>query len=109
MAHYSLGRQGNSEVILHSFDQLHFGEHPSNHSIIAHIFDALVQSGGDDPVGMDSWSSEQEIIRCVSVDDVTCYFWFQVSNLASETNLAQRVTTPSIEAIDGYSYGLQHA
>jgi len=69
----------------------------------------MVQRGGDNPVSMDSRSPEQEIIRCLSVDDIACHFWFKVSNLASETNLAQRVTTPSIEAIDGYSYGLQHA
>jgi len=29
---------------------------------------------GNDPVGMDPWLSEQEIIRCVSVDDVARHF-----------------------------------
>jgi len=47
---------------------------------------------------MDSLSSQQEIVRCVNVDDVARYFWFQVSNLASETNLAQRVTTSVLKS-----------
>ena len=63
--------QGVSEVILHSFECLHLGEHRSNHSIITYVFKALIQSGGDDPVGMDSWQSEQEIIRRVYVNDIT--------------------------------------
>ena len=83
-----LVEKGVYEVILHSFERLYFNEYRSDHSIIFHIFEALVQCGKDDPVGMDRWSSEQEIVRYVSVDDVPRHFWFQVSNLASETNLA---------------------
>ena len=83
-----LVEEGVREVILHSFEQLHFNEYPSDHNIIFHIFEALVQCWRDDPVGMDPWSSEQEIVRRVSVDDIARYFWFQVSNLASEMNLA---------------------
>jgi len=42
---------------------LYFSEYRSNHNIISYVFEALVQCGGDDPVGMDSRSSEQEIIN----------------------------------------------
>jgi len=31
-----------SEVVLHSFERLHLDEYRSNHSIIAHIFEAPV-------------------------------------------------------------------
>jgi len=66
--------QGVNEVILYSFEQLHLDEHRSNHNIITYVFEALVQSGGDDPVGMDPWSSEQEIVGRVGVNDITRYF-----------------------------------
>jgi len=68
-----------------------------------------MQSGRDDHVGMDPWSPEQEIIKRVSVNDVTRYFWFQVSNLASETNLAKRMTTLSVETMYGYNSDRQSA
>ena len=51
--------QGVNEVVLHSFERLHLGDYCSNYNIIAYIFEALVQSGGDDLVGMDPWSPEQ--------------------------------------------------
>jgi len=83
-----LTEEGVHEVILYFFEWLHFSEYRSDYSIISHIFKAMVQCGRDDPVSMDPWSFEQEIVRRVSVDDIARYFWFQVSNLASEMNLA---------------------
>jgi len=69
-----LVEQGISKVILYSFEWLHFSEHCLNHNIISHVFEALVQRGGDDPIGKDPQSSEQEIVRRVSVDDVAHHF-----------------------------------
>jgi len=42
---------------------------------------------------MDPGSSVEKIAGYVSVNDVTCHFWFQISNLTSEMNLIQRMTT----------------
>jgi len=69
-----LVEEGVTEVVLHSFERLCFREYCSNHSIISHIFEALVQCGTDDPVGMDPWSFEQEIVRRVNINSVVCYF-----------------------------------
>ena len=44
-----------------------------------------------------------------AIKDITRHFWFQVSNLAPETNLSQRVPTPGVEAIYGRSCSWQPA
>jgi len=53
-----LVEQEISKIILHFFEQLHFSEYRSDHNIILHIFEALVQRERDNPVAMDPWSSE---------------------------------------------------
>ena len=63
-----------SEVVLQSFEWLYFNEYCSEHNIVSHIFEALVQCGRDDPVGIDPWSSEQKIVRHASVNDLARHF-----------------------------------
>ena len=56
------------------FERLHFGEHHSDHRLVIHIFEALMECGRYNPVSMDPKLSEQEVVRCVSINDVACHF-----------------------------------
>jgi len=46
-----------SEVIFHPFEWLLFSKDSSYCRVIFNIFEALVQSGGNDLVGVNPWSS----------------------------------------------------
>ena len=48
---------------------------------------------------MDPRLSWQQVVWRVSINDVTCYFWFQVSDLTTELNLFQWVTTSCIKIV----------
>ena len=50
---------------------------------------------------MDPWSSQQQVVRCVSINNITCHFKFQILNLAFEFDLDHQACTISIEAING--------
>jgi len=53
---------------------------------------------------MDPRPSEQQIIGRVSINYVTRHFCLQISDLTSETDLAQWMITPIIEVVYGSSY-----
>jgi len=46
-----------SEVIFYPFERLLLSKDSSHSRVIFNIFEALVQSGRNDPVGVDPWSS----------------------------------------------------
>ena len=68
-----------------------------------------MECGRHNLVSADLRSSEQEVVRRVGVYDITRHFRFQISNLALETNLSQRMTAPGVEAKYGRSHGRQLA
>ena len=64
------------------------------------VFYDLVEGGRDEEICVDPWSSQQQVIRRVSINDVTRHFCLQIPNLAFQFDLAQRMSVSGIEAID---------
>ena len=56
---------------------------------------------------MNSWSSQQQVIRSVDVNNIARHLKPQVSELAFEFDLSHRVRTIGIKAIDGSQGGVQ--
>jgi len=54
----------------------------------------------DDGIAMDPWPSQQQIVRCVRINDITRHFRLQILNLTSEFDLDNRMRTISIEVIN---------
>jgi len=52
---------------------------------------------------MNPRSFQQQVVRGVSVNDITCHLGFKVSNLTSEFDFFHRARTIGIEVIDGLS------
>jgi len=90
-------------VVFYHFEWLHFCEHRCNHCLVVHIFEALMESERHNPVSMDPRLPEQKVVGRVGINDLARHFLFQISNLTPETNLAQKMTTPGVEAIYGCS------
>ena len=66
-----------------------------------------MKSGSDDGVAMNPRSSQQQVVRGISVNGIACYLGYQVPNLTSELDFSYRARTISVEAIDGYLSGTQ--
>jgi len=60
-----------------------------------------MKGGRDDKVAVNSWSSQQQIVRRVSIDDITRHLRFQVPDLASELDFTHWVRTIGVETING--------
>ena len=63
-----------------------------------------MEGGWEDPIGVDPWSPEQQVVGHVSIDHVTCDLYLQVPDLTSKTDLPQRVITSGVKSIDGSSH-----
>ena len=76
------------------------GDQRSDFSIFVNILHDLMESRGDDEVAMNPWSSQQQVIRSVSVNKIAHHLRSQVADLVFEFNLSYRVRTISVEAIN---------
>jgi len=56
---------------------------------------------------VDPWSSQQQVVRRVSIDDITRQFRLQIIDLTSELNLDHRTRTIGIETIYGRLWNAQ--
>ena len=50
---------------------------------------------------MDPWSSQQQVVRHVGINDITRHFRLQIFDLTFEFDLVHRASTISIKAING--------
>ena len=91
--------KGIGEVILNSLEQMPFGNQRSHLFIFINVFHHLMKSGGDDRVAVNPRSFQQQVVRGVSVNDLTCYLRSQVLNLTSGFDFPHRARTISIETI----------
>jgi len=66
-----------------------------------------MKSRWDDGVVMNPWSSQQQIIWGVSVNDIACHLGSQVPNLAPKFDLSHRARTIGVEIIDDSFSGTQ--
>jgi len=73
-----------SKKILDSSERMPFDNQRSHISIFINIFHYLMKSGWDDDIAVNPWSSQQQIVRGVGVNDITCHLEFQVPNLTPE-------------------------
>ena len=55
----------------------------------------------DDGVTVDPWSSQQQVVRHVNINNITCHFKLQIPDLTSDFDPAHRAHTIGIEAING--------
>jgi len=55
----------------------------------------------DDGVAADPWSSQQQVVRCVGINEITRHCRLQILDLTSEFDLARRARTIGIEALNG--------
>jgi len=78
-----------------------FSNQCSYSSLFISIFHYLMKDRRDDGVAVDPWSSQQQVVRCVGINDITRHFKLQIPDLASEFDLAHRTRTISIKAING--------
>jgi len=63
-----------------------------------------MKGGPDDRVMVNPWLFEQQIVRCVSIDDITCHLRFQVPDLASEIDFTYWACTIGVEVVNGSLY-----
>ena len=94
-------KEGISKIILNSFEWMPFGNQRSHFSIFTNVFHYSMKSGWEDGVAGNPRSSQQEIVRGVSVNDITCHLGFQVPNLTPEFDFNYRARTIGVETIDG--------
>ena len=59
-----------------------------------------MKSGQDDRVTVNPWSSQQQIVRRVSIDNITRHLRFQVLDLASELEFTYWARTIDVETIN---------
>jgi len=60
-----------------------------------------MKNGWDDGVAVNPRSSQQQVIRGISVNDVTCRLRFHVPNLTFELDFLHQVHAIGVEAING--------
>jgi len=92
--------EGISKVILESLERMPFGNQRSHFFIFINVFNHLMKSGRDDGFAVNPRSSQQQVVRGVGVNDITCYLGSQVPNLTPEFDFLHRAHTISVEAID---------
>jgi len=61
----------------------------------------MMKGGREYGVAVNLWSSRQQIVGHISINDVTRHLISQVSDLASELDLSHRACTIGVEAING--------
>ena len=84
-----------------------FGDQRSDFFISVNILHDLIESGGDDGITMNPRSSQQQIVRSVSIDHVARHFRSQIPNLIFEFDLPHWAHTIGVETIDGSLGGVQ--
>jgi len=77
-----------------------FGDQRSDFPISVNILHDLMESGGDDGVTMNPWSSQKQIVRSVGVNHIARHFRSQVPNLTFEFDLPHWACTIGIETIN---------
>jgi len=92
--------EGISKIILDYLEWMPFGNQHSHFFIFTNVLHHLMKSGWDDGVAVDPTSSQQQIIRGVGGNDITCHLESQVPNLTSELDFFHRARTIGVEAID---------
>ena len=90
---------GISKIILNSFEWMSFGNQRSHFSIFTNVFHYLMKSGWDDGIEVNPRSSQQQIGRGVSINDLTCHLEFQVPNLTPELDFSYRARIIGVEVI----------
>ena len=83
------------------------GSQRSDFPIFVNILHDLMESGGDDGITMNPWSSEQQIVRSVGVNYIARHFRSQVPNLTFKFDLPHWACTVGVEIIDGSLGGAQ--
>jgi len=78
-----------------------FSDQLSHFSPFISVFHHLMKGGQDDGVAVNPWSSQQQIVRHVSINEIICHLIFQVPNLASELDFSHLVHTIGVETING--------
>ena len=64
-----------------------------------------MKSGWDDGVVVNPRSSQQQIVRGVSVNDITCHLSSQAQNLKPELDFFHQARTIGVEVIDSHLSG----
>jgi len=59
-----------------------------------------MKGGRDDGVAVNPWPSQQQVVRRVSIDDITRHLRFQIFDLTSELDFTHRAHTIGIETIN---------
>ena len=62
------------EIVLDSLEQMPFSNQRSNFLTYVDVLHDLMEGGGDDEITINLRSSEQQIVRSVSVDYIARYF-----------------------------------
>ena len=94
-----------SKLILDSFEQMPYSNQRSHFFIFTNVFHYLMKSGWDDGVAVNSWSFQQQIVRGVGVNDITCHLRSQAPNLTYELDFSHQACIICVEAIDDYLSG----